>query len=100
MLTALPGMRERLLGAIQTHTVPGYQHRPGIEPARNPHNHSIDPAIAGSPGMNQNSGGEGSGGESGDRRGKARELSTSKRAAQNRAAQVGLQASTSFRKSS
>ena len=38
--------------------------------------------------MNQHAGSEGSGeGEGGDRRGK-RELSTSKRAAQNRAAQV------------
>jgi hypothetical protein len=54
-----------------------------------PHDHNIDPAIAGSGMMNTSA-------ESGDdvgadgRKGGKRELSTSKRAAQNRAAQVGF----------
>ena len=90
-LTTLPGMRERLLGAIGSHSIPNYQHRPETDPSQhNPHNHNIDPAIANSMTMNQHSGGEGSGeGEGSDRRGGKRELSQSKRAAQNRAAQVG-----------
>lgn len=54
-----------------------------------PHDHNIDPAIAGTGMMNTSA-------ESGDdvgadgRKGGKRELSTSKRAAQNRAAQVSL----------
>ncbi|MDI1485934.1 MAG: hypothetical protein OHK93_004123 [Ramalina farinacea] len=70
-------------------TLPAYHsHRPDQHPIpRNPHQHNIDPAISGSGIMNQHMGSEGSGeGEGSDKRGK-RELSTSKRAAQNRAAQ-------------
>lgn len=59
-----------------------------------PHDHNIDPAIAG-PGMsvsasatNNESGAEEAHGDGSGRKGSKRELSTSKRAAQNRAAQV------------
>ncbi len=55
----------------------------------NPHDQNIDPAIAGS-GMMSTSAGESGGDDNGSdgKRGGKRELSTSKRAAQNRAAQV------------
>lgn len=54
-----------------------------------PHDHNIDPAIAGS-GMISTSAGESGGDDNGSdgKKGGKRELSTSKRAAQNRAAQV------------
>lgn len=55
----------------------------------NQHVHNIDPAIAGSS-MMSNSAGESGGDDNGSdgKKGGKRELSTSKRAAQNRAAQV------------
>ncbi|KAL9130240.1 MAG: hypothetical protein Q9217_001533 [Psora testacea] len=93
MQLASPALRERLLATVQSHHIPEYQqHRPEHQlsqsSAPNPHNHNIDPAIAGTGMMNPHAGADGSGGdETPDvRRGK-RELSTSKRAAQNRAAQ-------------
>jgi hypothetical protein len=54
-----------------------------------PHDQNIDPAIAG-PGMMSASAGESGGDDNGSdgKKGGKRELSTSKRAAQNRAAQV------------
>lgn len=57
-----------------------------------PHDQNIDPAIAGS-GMMSTSAGESGGDDNGSdgKRGGKRELSTSKRAAQNRAAQVRVQ---------
>ncbi len=65
-----------------------------------PHDHNIDPAIAGSamrgasPGE---SGGDDNGTASDSRKGGKRELSTSKRAAQNRAAQVSALKLIEFR---
>jgi len=56
-----------------------------------PHDHNIDPAIAGSAMRGASageSGGDDNGTASDGRKGGKRELSTSKRAAQNRAAQV------------
>ena len=56
-----------------------------------PHDHNIDPAIAGSGMMSASagdSGGDDNGATSDGRKNGKRELSTSKRAAQNRAAQV------------
>ncbi|KAL8672119.1 MAG: hypothetical protein Q9168_003393 [Polycauliona sp. 1 TL-2023] len=52
-----------------------------------PHNQNIDPAIAGSGIMNSNAGDSGGDGNQSDSKKGKRELSTSKRAAQNRAAQ-------------
>ena len=58
-----------------------------------PHDHNIDPAIAAGA-MRSTSAGESGGDDNGatsdSRRGGKRELSTSKRAAQNRAAQVRI----------
>ena len=54
-----------------------------------PHDHNIDPSIAGPGGMMSTGGGDSGGDDMGDgRKGGKRELSQSKRAAQNRAAQV------------
>lgn len=92
MLTEVCGsaLREQLLAQVQNHQIP-QSHRPEhqLSSAPNPHNQNIDPAIARSGMMNPSTGDSG-GDENGPdgRRGK-RELSTSKRAAQNRAAQVG-----------
>lgn len=55
-----------------------------------PRDHNIDPAIAGSGMMNQSAGDSGADGNQSDGKKGKRELSTSKRAAQNRAAQVRL----------
>ncbi|KAL8862335.1 MAG: hypothetical protein Q9178_001344 [Gyalolechia marmorata] len=52
-----------------------------------PHDQNIDPAIAGSGIMNANAGDDGADGDQSDGKKGKRELSTSKRAAQNRAAQ-------------
>ncbi|MCJ1370941.1 hypothetical protein MMC20_002155 [Loxospora ochrophaea] len=59
-----------------------------LETSASPRDHNIDPAIAGS-GMLNTSGGESGGDDNGSdgKKGGKRELSTSKRAAQNRAAQ-------------
>lgn len=53
-----------------------------------PHDHNIDPAIAGSGMLNAHVGESGVDGNQSDGKKGKRELSTSKRAAQNRAAQV------------
>ena len=87
-----PALRERLLATVQTNHIPDHQHhRPEHQLSHTAglNTHIIDPAIAGSGMMNPHAGVEGSGGDDSPdvRRGK-RELSTSKRAAQNRAAQV------------
>ena len=54
------------------------------------HDQNIDPAIAGPGIMNANPGDSGGDGNQSDSKKGKRELSTSKRAAQNRAAQVRL----------
>ncbi|KAG8530054.1 uncharacterized protein KY384_005536 [Bacidia gigantensis] len=79
-------LRERLLASVQPQHLPEYQQRRQENHASNPHSHNIDPAIAGSNMMSQHMSGDVSDGDGPERRGK-RELSTSKRAAQNRAAQ-------------
>lgn len=63
----------------QTH---GYNHEVQASSSASPHDHNIDPAIGGQ--MMSESGGDDADG----RKGGKRELSQSKRAAQNRAAQV------------
>ena len=99
-LMCLTALRERLLADVQTGNLPNFQqHRPEPPPNQHPQypphpqNHNIDPAIAGSGVMGPYPapGPDGSpGGEARPPRGNAgrRELSSSKRAAQNRAAQV------------
>ncbi|MCJ1296334.1 hypothetical protein MMC34_007900 [Xylographa carneopallida] len=83
-------LREHLLA--QVHSSPAQQRSHALDDVRvhtSPqHIHNIDPAIAGS-GMNSNSAGESGGDDNGSdgKKGGKRELSTSKRAAQNRAAQ-------------
>lgn len=87
LLNEDPGLREHLLAA-QSHTsgmVPPPEMRPSA--SASPNENQIDPAIAGTGyGINAGDSG-GDDGADGSRKGK-RELSTSKRAAQNRAAQV------------
>lgn len=56
--------------------------------AAHPHDHNIDPAIAGSGMLNAHVGDSAVDGNQSDGKKGKRELSTSKRAAQNRAAQV------------
>ncbi|MCJ1399627.1 hypothetical protein MMC11_002829 [Xylographa trunciseda] len=83
-------LREHLLA--QVHSSPAQQRSHALDDVRvhspNQHIHNIDPAIAGS-GMMSNSAGESGGDDNGSdgKKGGKRELSTSKRAAQNRAAQ-------------
>ena len=85
-------LREHLLAQVQnphaTHKIETL-HAPGATSPHGPHDHNIDPAIAGT-GMMTASAGESGGDENSDGKkgGGKRELSTSKRAAQNRAAQV------------
>jgi len=77
------------------HSPPPHQRSHALDDVRvhspNQHVHNIDPAIAGSS-MMSNSAGESGGDDNGSdgKKGGKRELSTSKRAAQNRAAQVRL----------
>jgi hypothetical protein len=80
-------LRAQLAAVINTsHTPHGYNDVPASSSA-SPHDHNIDPAIAG-PGMMSNSAESGGDDSMGDgRKGGKRELSQSKRAAQNRAAQ-------------
>ncbi|KAH6671889.1 putative transcription factor kapC [Halenospora varia] len=72
----------------QQHPPHGYNEVPPSSSA-SPHDHNIDPAIGGPGGiMSSNAGGDSGGDDMGDgRKGGKRELSQSKRAAQNRAAQ-------------
>ncbi|KAI9704497.1 MAG: hypothetical protein M1820_005571 [Bogoriella megaspora] len=84
-------LREHLLAAQgNPQSSPGQDGpHPEMRPSAStsPHEHQIDPAISGTPYMNPPSESGGDDGIDGSRKGK-RELSTSKRAAQNRAAQV------------
>ena len=93
LLNEDPGLREQLLAA-QSHP-PGIVPPPEMRPSASasPNENQIDPAIAGTGyGMNAGDSG-GDDAADGSRKGK-RELSTSKRAAQNRAAQVSHSTST------
>lgn len=80
MLTSLKGLREHLMQVQSSASVP-----PNPQPDQN-----IDPAIAGSAYQQMSAGDSGGEDGMGDSRKGRRELSTSKRAAQNRAAQVSL----------
>lgn len=82
-------LREQLLAQVQNHHLPPHRPEHQLSTAASPHHHNIDPAIAGTGIMNPGAGDSG-GDENGSdgRKGGKRELSTSKRAAQNRAAQV------------
>ncbi|KAL8720407.1 MAG: hypothetical protein Q9225_002727 [Loekoesia sp. 1 TL-2023] len=83
-------LRERLLAqglhGSNTQTVQRLDHQQPHHPVH-PHDHNIDPAIAGSGMMNVSTGEGGADGNQSDGKKGKRELSTSKRAAQNRAAQ-------------
>lgn len=82
-------LREQLLAQVQNHHHPPHRPEHQLSNSANPHHHNIDPAIAGTGIMNL--GAVDSGGDDGvsdGRKSGKRELSTSKRAAQNRAAQV------------
>lgn len=84
-------LRERLLAqglhGSNNQTVQRLDHQQPHHPVH-PHDHNIDPAIAGSGMMNVSTGEGGADGNQSDGKKGKRELSTSKRAAQNRAAQV------------
>ncbi|KAI9848587.1 MAG: hypothetical protein M1837_007256 [Sclerophora amabilis] len=85
-----PGLRQQLLGVDSPHT-PLQHSLENLRPSSSasPHDQNIDPAIAGSganASLSNDSGGEDTLDGSG-KKGAKRELSTSKRAAQNRAAQ-------------
>jgi hypothetical protein len=83
-------LRAQLSAVISpSHNAPhGYSDVPGGS-SSSPHDQNIDPAIGGGPGAMMSSGPDGSGDDGLDgRKGGKRELSNSKRAAQNRAAQV------------
>ena len=82
-------LREQLLAQVQNHHLSPHRPEHQLSNTASPHHHNIDPAIAGSGIMNPSAGDSGGddNGSDGRKSGK-RELSTSKRAAQNRAAQV------------
>ena len=83
-------LREQLLAQVQnSHHPPLHRPEHQLSTAGSSHHHNIDPAIAGGGMMNSGAGDSGGDGDGSDgRKGGKRELSTSKRAAQNRAAQV------------
>lgn len=82
-------LREQLLAQVQNHHLPHHRPEHQLSNTASPHHHNIDPAIAGTGIMNPGAGDSGGDdGASDGRKGGKRELSTSKRAAQNRAAQV------------
>jgi hypothetical protein len=83
-------LREQLLAAqVQNHLIPAHRPEHQLSTAGSPQHHNIDPAIAGTGIMNPGAGDSGGDDNGSDgRKGGKRELSTSKRAAQNRAAQV------------
>ena len=82
-------LREQLLAQVQNHHLPHHRPEHQLSTTASPHHHNIDPAIAGTSIMNPAAGDSGGDdGASDGRKGGKRELSTSKRAAQNRAAQV------------
>ena len=90
ILARAPDLRAQLAAVISTqHSAPhGYNDVPASSSA-SPHDHNIDPAIGGPGGMMSTGGDSGGDDSLGDgRKGGKRELSQSKRAAQNRAAQV------------
>lgn len=81
-------LREQLLAQVQNHHLPPHRPEHQLSNTASPHHHNIDPAIAGTGIMNPGAGDSGGDdGASDGRKGGKRELSTSKRAAQNRAAQ-------------
>lgn len=84
-------LRERLLAntlqGSSAQAVPQMDHQQSHH-AIHPHDHNIDPAIAGSGMVSAHAGESGVDGNQSDGKKGKRELSTSKRAAQNRAAQV------------
>ena len=82
-------LREQLLAQVQNHHLPPHRPEHQLSSAASPHHHNIDPAIAES-GMINASAGDSGGDDNGSdgRKSGKRELSTSKRAAQNRQAQV------------
>lgn len=82
-------LREQLLAQVQNHHLPHHRPEHQLSNTASSHHHNIDPAIAGTGIMNPGAGDSGGDdGASDGRKGGKRELSTSKRAAQNRAAQV------------
>lgn len=82
-------LREQLLAQVQNHHVPNHRPEHQLSTAGSPHHHNIDPAIATTGIMNPSAGDSGGDDNGSDgRKGGKRELSTSKRAAQNRKAQV------------
>lgn len=85
----LSALREQLLAQVQNPHLPHHRPEHQLLNTANPHHHNIDPAIAGTGIMNPGAGDSGGDdGASDGRKSGKRELSTSKRAAQNRAAQV------------
>lgn len=82
-------LREHLLAQVHNNPHPHKIESLQTSSSASPHDHNIDPAIAGT-GMLNTSAGESGGDDNGSdgKKGGKRELSTSKRAAQNRAAQV------------
>jgi hypothetical protein len=82
-------LRAQLAAVISpSHNAPHGYNDVQASNSASPHDQNIDPAIGG-PGRMMSAGGESGGDEMGDgRKGGKRELSQSKRAAQNRAAQV------------
>lgn len=85
-------LRERLLAqgmhGSNGQTLQRIDHQPSSHASIHPHDQNIDPAIAGSGLINAGAGDSGADGNQSDGKKGKRELSTSKRAAQNRAAQV------------
>lgn len=82
-------LREQLLAQVQNHHIPTHRPEHQLSTTGSSHHHNIDPAIAGTGIMNPGAGDSGGDDNGSDgRKGGKRELSTSKRAAQNRAAQV------------
>jgi hypothetical protein len=79
-------LRAQLAAVINTSHTHGYNDVPASSPS--PHGHNIDPAIAGQDMMSGSAESGGDDSMADGRKGGKRELSQSKRAAQNRAAQV------------
>lgn len=85
-------LREHLLLA-QNQAPPTAHQTAATSPPVNSHEHNIDPAIAGQAYSQMSAGDSGGDDQMQDTRKGRRELSTSKRAAQNRAAQVSSRSS-------
>lgn len=86
----LSALREHLLAQVHDpHTTHKLENLHSATSA-SPHDHNIDPAIAGTGIMSASAGESGGEDNSDGKKGGKRELSTSKRAAQNRAAQVSF----------